>query len=255
MKLERNKRSGLINWQRHQLFMPRLQMILILFLTGCVGFLSSVLFLHSGILQMWLRYPLAILSAYIVFLLLLRLWLAVYRLQSDKNLNVNVDLPIDVDVGITSSANGEFNFGGGGDFGGGGAGGNWGDSISSPSGDSSSIFDGISLDMDLEDIGLLVIAVIVLIGGFVASLYVVYIAPFLLAELLIDGVLLNGLYKRLKHIERNHWLQTAVRKTIIPMLLSILFFGIAGGALQRVVPAAKSVGEVWNLLRTSSSVN
>src|ERR687894_2311887 len=55
---------------------PRAQMTLILLATGCAGFLVSFLLLRAGLTQMWLRYPLAILCAYAVFLLLLRLWLA-----------------------------------------------------------------------------------------------------------------------------------------------------------------------------------
>ncbi|HEX8564627.1 MAG TPA: hypothetical protein VF648_03090 [Pyrinomonadaceae bacterium] len=249
MYVKRNTRHGLISWKQHQLTLPRFQMSLILLLTGFVGFLSSFLLLHSGISQMWLRYPLAILSAYIAFLLLLRLWLAVQRYQG------NFDLPIDGSFSGTSSTSGDFSFGGGGDFAGGGAGGSWGNSVSTSHSDSggSPIFDGISFDFDLEELGLLILAIVALLGGIVASLYVVYIAPVLLAEILVDGFLLRGLYKRAEHIERMHWLKTAVRKTLLPALLCVLFFGIAGGALQAIAPEAKSIGEVWNVLTTSKS--
>ena len=223
-------------------------MTLILLLTGFLGFLSSFLLLHSGVFQMWLRYPLAILSAYIAFLLLLRLWLAFHRSQGNYNFDGHFDLPISGSGG-TASPNTDFNFSGGGDFGGGGAGGNWGDSVSSSSysgGDS--ILNGISFDVDLEELGLLILAIVALLGGLFASLYIVYIAPVLLAEILVDGLLLGGLYKRVEKIERKHWLQTAVRKTLVPALLCILFFGIAGGAFQIFAPEAKSIGEVWSFL-------
>lgn len=251
MYLNRNSRHGLISWQKHQLFMPRFQMSLILLFTGFVGFLSSFLFLHCGVNQMWLRYPLAILSAYVAFLLLLRLWLAFHRSQSNLDFDVHFDLPIGSNSGGTPTSSADFSFGGGGDFGGGGAGGSWGDSVSSTSsfsGGDSSILNGVSFDIDLQEIGLVLLAVIALLGGLFASLYVVYIAPVLLAEILVDGLLLRGLRKRVKHIERNHWLQTAVRKTLLPVLLCVLFFGIAGSALQMAVPEAKSIGEVWNIL-------
>lgn len=226
MYRKRSTRHGLISWQQHQLTLPRFQMSLILLLTGFAGFLSSFLLLHSGISQMWLRYPLAILSAYIAFLLLLRLWLSIQRYRG------NFDLPIDSGFSGTSSPSTDFSFGGGGDFGGGGAGGSWGDSISSSNsgGGGSSVFDGISFDFDLEELGLLILAVVALLGGFFASLYVVYIAPVLLAEILVDGLLLRSLYKRVEHIQRKYWLKTAVRKTLLPALLCVLFFGLAGGA-------------------------
>ena len=100
----------------------------------------------------------------------------------------------------------------------------------------------------------MILAVVALLAGLVASLHVVYIAPVLLAEILVDKLLLGGLYKRVKPIERKHWLQTAVRKILLPALLCVLFFGVAGGSLQTVAPEAKSVGEVWSVLTTKKRV-
>ncbi len=54
---------------------PRVQMSLILLLTGVSGFLVSAALLGAGVALMWVRYPVAILLAYAVFLLLLRFWL------------------------------------------------------------------------------------------------------------------------------------------------------------------------------------
>lgn len=232
--------------------MPRFQMSLILLLTGFAGFLSSFLLLHCGVNQMWLRYPLAILSAYAAFLLLLGLWLGFHRSQRNLDFDVHFDLPTGSNSGGTPTSGADFSYGG--DFGGGGAGGNWGDSVSSTSsysGGDKSILNGMSFDIDLQEIGLVLLAAIALLGGLFASLYVVYIAPVLLAEILVDGLLLRGLYRQVEHIERNHWLQTAVRKTLLPALLCVLFFGMAGGALQMTTPEAKSIGEVLSVLTAS----
>jgi hypothetical protein len=67
----------------------------------------------------------------------------------------------------------------------------------------------------------------------------------LLAEILLDGVLITGLYKRVKKIEQRNWLKTAVKKTLLPAFLVALFFALAGFALQSLAPEAHSVGEVW----------
>ena len=104
----------------------------------------------------------------------------------------------------------------------------------------------------MEEFGLIILAVIALIGALLASLYVVYIAPVFLAEIIVDGLILGGLYKRVRHIERKHLLQTAVSKTLLPAILCIVFFGIVGGALQMLAPEAKSIGEVWSELTTST---
>lgn len=244
MDSKKETRRRLINWQLHQLTLPRFQMSIIILLTGLIGFFSSFLLLHSGITQMWIRYPLSILLAYGVFLLLLRLWLAFQRTQNTLNIDTKLDIPFDFSI----SPNSDFNFGGGGDFSGGGAGGSWGNSVSSSSSGGDSFLNGISFDLDLEEIGLLILAFIALIGGMFATIYVIYIAPFLLAEILVDGLLLRSLQKRFKNIERKHWLQTAMKQTLLSAILCAFFFGVAGGVFQKVFPEAKSMGEVWSAI-------
>jgi hypothetical protein len=145
-----------------------------------------------------------------------------------------------------STSNGEGLTFGGGDAGGAGAGGSWGESTSSAFvGDSSSPSSHFGFDLDLEEGWLIVVAVVAILGGLIASLYIVYIAPALLAEILVDGVLVAGLYKRVKRIEQRHWLQTAVRRTLAPALVVALFFTAAGFAMQKFVPNAHSIGDIW----------
>ena len=88
-------------------------------------------------------------------------------------------------------------------------------------------------------------AIAAIAGSLIAILYVVYVAPALLAEILVDGVLLAGLYRKLKGVEQRHWLRAAVRKTILPALIAALLFSLAGYALQKAAPKASSIGEVW----------
>jgi len=64
----------------------------------------------------------------------------------------------------------------------------------------------------------------------------IYIAPALLAEVSIDGALVTGLHRRVKRIEQREWLRAAVRQTLIPALLVVLSFTLAGYALQRAIP-------------------
>jgi hypothetical protein len=217
---------------------------LILSLTALAGFLTSFFLLHLGVTWMWLRYPLAILIAYGVFLVLLAVWLWLQRRSLDIDPSVLDFIP------SGPSGHGEsFQFGGGGDFSGGGAGGSWGESASSlssgvPSGGSSS--HGVGLDLDLEEGWLIVIAIVALVGGLIASFYIIYIAPALLAEIFVDGALVAGLYRRVKRIEQRHWLRAAVRRTLLPALLVALFFTVAGYALQKAIPEAHTMGEIWN---------
>jgi hypothetical protein len=220
-------------------------MSLILSLTALVGFITSFSLLHLGVPWMWLRYPIAISIAYCVFLLLLALWLWLQRRSLDPDVPELPDLDF-IPAGHSGPEE-SSHFGGGGDFGGGGAGGTWEENVSAPSGGSSGpSSDSTALDLDLEEGWLVVIAMIALVGGLIASFYIIYIAPALLAEILVDGALVAGLYKRVKHIEQRHWLRAAVRRTLVPALLVALCFTVAGYALQKAVPEASTIGEVWN---------
>ena len=59
--------------------MPRVLVSLLLSLTALAGFLTSFFLLRAGVSWMWLRYPIAILFAYLTFLALLALWLRVRK--------------------------------------------------------------------------------------------------------------------------------------------------------------------------------
>ena len=230
---DRERRIEVIKRRLLQDSMPRIQMSLILLFTGLAGFLASFSLLQLDVSRMWIRYPIAILIAYGVFLLLLRLWLWMYG--RDMEVDLDPDLA-EVVLDLPSGGSGPSevsHFNAKADIG------------DSHAGGSSSWWSGIDFDLDLEEGWFLVLAIIVLIGALIASLYIIYMAPLLLAEILIDGVLLAGLYKRVKHIDQQHWLRAAVRRTIIPALLIAVFFSIAGFAMQRVAPEAHSIGSFW----------
>lgn len=239
---ERRIKVNFIKRKLLQTSLPRVQVSIILLLTALAGFLTSFSLLQAGISSMTLRYPIAIIAAYCVFLLLLRIWL-----WFQKN-SLNIDLSGADFGGSNSSApsGGNFQFGGGTDFAGGGAGGNWEDRVATSADMSGgSVLDGVSLDLDLEELGLIILAVAALIGGLLAALYIIYIAPVLLAEILVDGALVAGLYSRVKNIEQNNWLKTAVKRTVMPAVLVVIFFTIAGFAMQSLAPEAHSIGAVW----------
>ncbi|HKY44477.1 MAG TPA: hypothetical protein VJM50_15420 [Pyrinomonadaceae bacterium] len=232
---------------------PRLHASLILLLTGLAGFLVSFALLRLGVTAMWLRYPVAILFAYGVFLILLRVWLWLNR-PRDLDLDLDVLETLDV-TSYESTEVASPGFGGGSDFAGGGAGGSFGESVSTITTTKSSVStftatkssgsSGFSFDLDLDEAWWILIAVVVLLGAVIATFYVIYIAPVLLAEILLDGVLLAGLYKQVKSIEHRHWLRGALRRTALPAGIIVVFFTIAGYAMQRAVPEAHSIGEVW----------
>lgn len=222
---------------------PRVQMMVIVLLTGVAGFAASAIMLHLGLGIMAARYFLAVCVAYMVFMLILWIWL---RAGAD-----GLDVP---DLSGFEPGNDTAlpaMRGEGGSFDGGGASGDWDVSgslkdaasdFSSPSSSSSSSSSlGDLADADEAAIPLFVVA---LIGGvLVCAFVVVNAAPVLFAELLVDGVLSASLYRRLRGLDRRHWLESAVRRTFWPFVFSVISVTAIGGLMSMYTPGAQSFGE------------
>jgi hypothetical protein len=224
-------RAQLIEKAKTRMAVPRVQMMLLLAAAGGAGFLTSYGLLKLGLDQMALRYPLAVGGAYLVFFLLLRLWLT-FQSDPDESLD-GLDLAVDVaDAGLDVMS--------------------FGSAPPMPVTKSS----GPSLDLGVPDLDegifLIVIAAVaaVVLG---AVFYVIYLAPLLLAEVLVDGVLLVAFYKRLKRPEPEHWALCAVRRTWIPAIIVAVTFFFAGVVFQSLAPEARSIGGVWKSVSSDSS--
>jgi hypothetical protein len=257
---------------------PRVEMSLILAATGAAGLLASFLLLRLGLSAMWLRYGLAVLVAYGVFLLLLCAWLLLHRREPLSDawgdlLNLTPDGPGGASVAADAPAS---TFGGGADFAGAGTGGSWDAGVSSGmqsavpqvnaggvgvgggsggggGGGGSGALSGLDIfDADSEGCVFFLLALALVVAGTLAALYVVYAAPLLLAEILVEGVLLSGLYRGMKRARRGggDWLGAAVRRTWLAVLLTLVTFSAAGYFLQRAAPRARSIGEAWRMVGT-----
>jgi hypothetical protein len=227
----------------HESF-PRMQMALIVALTGGFGLLASFTMLQLGMDSMAVRYPLALLFAYLFFLFLIWLWL---RTNAEDYLDVP-DISGISPPPRASEYLPEFRSHGGGDFGGGGASGSFDDAgntidaaISSPL---SSVGDSIGSAVEAEELAIPLVAIALAFGIALASLYVVYIAPALFAEVLVDGALSYVLFRHLRDQDPRHWLSSTVRHTAVPFAVTAIFLVAVGAAMAAYAPEAKSVGQV-----------
>jgi hypothetical protein len=220
---------------------PRLQMFLIVTLTGASGFVTSYILLHAGFIEMWLRYLASFGAAYLMFLFLLWLWL---RTRAEDY----SDLPdISGSPSSGSGSSGTCYSGKGGDFGGGGASDSFdatSESISAISDSSSSVGDALGTVAEAEELAIPLIVLILLGAMLFSSVFIIYSAPVLFAELLVDGVLAASLYRRLRGLETRHWLETALRRTALPFALTAIIFSAAGWGMSIYAPEAHSIGEV-----------
>jgi hypothetical protein len=264
MTLERERAVQTVRVSLMRRASPRLHMLLLVSITAVTGFATSYLLLHAGLTLMALRYPLAVGVGYLAFLGLVRLWLRRFRLRArvirrERGADVDLDvleLPLDQIFTAGRAPEPQFiGFGHGGGFSGGGGGTSWGDGsptfvsadvASAPTGGGGGSVGG--WDLDEGALWLIPIAIIVAIALGVVT-YIVYLAPTLFAELLLDAGLAAGLYHRLLREGRRSWLTTAIRSTVIPACCVAALLALAGTIMQAVVPTAVSIGGVVSHLK------
>jgi hypothetical protein len=194
---------------------PRFQMLLLVSLTGGAGFLASFVLLHAGVETLSSRYGLSVAIAYVFFLLLLWLWL---RTGSNDYEELVGDI-----ADATLPRGGRYRD----------------TNIDLPE-----LPDVTDADELAIPLGVLLLVVTVVVTVLFASLSIVYSAPVLFAELLVDGVLAATLYRRLRRLDSRHWLQSAVRRTFVPFAITALLMMAAGWGLSSYAPTARSLGEV-----------
>ncbi|MFN3586254.1 MAG: hypothetical protein ACK4UT_02010 [Moraxellaceae bacterium] len=214
---ERLTRASVVGRLRDKLLRqgwPRLQMSVIVAITGAAGLLASWTLLQLGMQAMQWRYPLAVGAAWLVYLLLLWLWL---RTRAEDYMQ-----SVDVQGGECQPA-----------------------APCDAAGSEADALDGLSF---ADDAAIPFLAVVLGAGVLFSLLWVLYTAPLLFAELILDGALAAGYYRRLRRAERRHWLSTAVRFSWKPFLCTAVMLGIAGALLAHHAPGAVSLGAALGAL-------
>lgn len=248
LKLPVNRGSEIVRARQHlqQRGWPRLQMALIVALTGAAGFLAAHLLRLAGVDAMLLRYPMAVLLAYGVFLLLMWIWI---RWRWD---NVLDGLSPDVGGGGLSPPGSALEppwSGVGGRSGGGGASASWSESAPQSEVEVSEV-PLAGLVEDEAGLPLLALLGIVALVAAVllASVWVVWSAPVLMAELLVDAAIAGGLYRRMQGMQEQGWWRVCVTHTIWPLLGLLLFFVVLGWLAQELAPGATHLLQVIQAL-------
>jgi hypothetical protein len=229
---------------------PRLQMLIIVAISGATGFLASVMLLDSGVTEMWLRYSFAMAATYLMFLFLLWLWL---RTSAEDYLDFP-DLSGMAPSGHSHESGQVFEAKGG-EFGGGGAQGSYDGPISGPAispepisnmsaSDGNVIGEALEGAAQAEEFAIPLIVLALLGALLFSSAIIVYSAPMLFAELLLDAALAAGLYRKLRSLPSQHWLETAIRRTAWPFIATTIFIAASGWGMQLYAPGAHSLGEV-----------
>lgn len=211
---------GMEEYFRRRSF-PRLTLGMILLVTGASGFGISLLILKLGLAAMWLRYPLAALGAYGIFLVLMRIWVEVERHSFDPNDPEVLELLQQESLPKYPFERREKKH-------------SWLDWLDLPTD-----IPGDEGCLPVILIGALLVVATAIIAGLILA---VSSAPALIAEVFVDAVLVGALYRRLKIAARENWLGTCIRKTWVFVAVTVFLLFAGGLWLSLSAPGAKTIG-------------
>jgi len=236
---------------KERLFL-RFHMSLILIGTALVGLLVSKLLLMSHVVNVVVRYPLAVVVSYLAFFGFIKLWLAYVHSSPKQNAYDAGDAVVDTVTSIPdisgSSLPSPPSFGGGGGaFDGGGVSGSFGGASESAGGIGKATGDAAgeaASEVFEEGAWILVILGLLLAIVFGAGLYLVYDAPFILTEAAFDFVLSASLLKGARKIDDADWTGSVFRTTWKPFLI-VFVLALIGAAVMHVhYPDAQKLSEI-----------
>ena len=249
----------------HRYFI-RAHMTVMLSLVLLSGLVASRALLRAGVTNMGLRYPIAVLFSYVVFLGLIRLWLAYMcrvaqaaRLATSDSARSSGGGFLDGSSGWSGSGgsggSGKF-VGGGGGSGGGGSSGGFGDAgapagrsggsgSGSGGGSSSSSSSSGGGGGDGDGLLLLLLFVLLVAAVFGAGAYLVFQAPAILSEAAFHAVLAAGLIKSARDVHEPGWMGGVVKATAIPFALVLILSGVFGYQAHKRCPGSFNVRQVF----------
>jgi hypothetical protein len=229
---------------------PRMEMATLVAFTGLAGLATSWLLLNvTDLHAMGPRWFVSTAVAYVVFLGALATWRKAWdRSRPPSDLEQSLDREYGRTIGDLASRDegiGSGWAGGGGDFGGGGATGSWG---SPGAGTSGGDVGGADVGGD-GDGAWIALTLLVLGAVIVGAAVLVLSAPTLFAELMFDGMLAAGLYRRVRRAPQGHWLPVAIRRTAWPFAMTAVLLAMLGWGLQQAVPGADTLQRALAALR------
>jgi hypothetical protein len=254
-------------------YFVRFHMSVILAAVISSGVLSSRLLMAFGV-PLHLRYPIAVLASYCVFLVLVRVWIWYVSVRTAAGLQIANQIAnrhlgggfsggsgsggsLDIGGGFSggSGSGGGFAGFGGGTSGGGGASSSWeGNDAAAIVSQPSSVSSGSSgghwwPDIDFgggDDDTWVILLLIALVAGILGGgIYLVYAAPHILPEA-AGQVLLAGALKQASRQQHHTWVDGLVWSTWIPFLLVLIIAAALGWEAHRHCPVALRLLEVLN---------
>ncbi len=229
-------------------FFLRFHVAVIVAWTFCCGLVLSKMLLAIGQESMAMRYGIALVFAYLMFLLAVRLWLQ--YAGYGRYLRGKGDVPLDAPVGGSPRTSTPSDIHpGGGDFGGAGASGSY---DTGSAADASFVGDGADAAAGVAEGGLpgLIIALLIVIASalFALAAYLVASAPLVLVDAAFEALLAGGMIRGARRMDSASWVGTVVRATYIPFCAVFVLTIVAASVAQSHAPGATTLSGVLTLL-------
>jgi len=249
----------------------RLHMSLILLATVCSGLLATRIMLALQLQNVMVRYPLAVLFAYLTFFIGVKLWLhyavSFVAVRSSRDASTNsLNLFSGGSVSGPSGGGtkiGEAFRGGGGEFGGGGASGSFGEAHAVVAESGAEVLstgteagggvaeaaggaagDAVS-GLDLDKGWLVVVALGAMVAViFGAGIYLILEAPIILSEAAFNFILAAGLVRGAHRLHSGDWMGSVFKATWIPLTLTLLLSLLAGYLMHHFFPGVTRLSEL-----------
>jgi len=250
----------------------RFHMSLILLATVCSGLLATRIMLALQLKNVVIRYPLAVVFAYLTFFIFVKIWLKYvvsFPAAPARRGTAGSTLDLLPNGSVSGSSGGGTKLGegfrgGGGNFGGAGASGSFAE-VDSALAESGAEVAASGLDaggsvaeaaggaageaasgLDLDD-GCLVSVVLAAIAAVFlgVGIYLVYEAPFILSEAAFEAILAGGLVRGVRRISSGDWMGSVVRATWVPLTVTLLLALLAGYLMHRFFPGVTRLSELW----------
>jgi hypothetical protein len=215
-------KGRLREWLEDRFFL-RIHMTLILAGTFLAGVVTTRVLMLMGVNVLALRYAIAICIAYLMFLVLVKLWL----MYVGSGGHAPFDAGDAVDLALGDAPNvGPLR-------------------ASGRSGGGSSSWD-LDLGGDVGDIVFIFVLVLVvlLVGGI--AIYFIYTAPALLSEAAFEAVLAASIARRAKRAEGSGWIGAVWRATVLPFIAVLALSVLLGWLAQHRCPDALRLRDAWN---------
>ena len=243
-------RSQVAAWLKQRFFL-RLHMFWILSGTFLAGLAATNILLALQLNNLAVRYVIAVVIAYLFFLLLIRLWLWYVGLSVRPRFDVDGADVLEIPARLLSNLGpGDVPaIGGGGQFGGGGATGSWGDAVADVK---TSSIEAPSGCIDIDDGIVVVVFLLLVLGLLVAGIYMIWAAPAILAEAAFEAALAASLARSARRIDRPGWVGRVWRATIWPFIGILVLSGVLGFVAQRHCPEAKQLRDALNCTKSAA---